>query len=135
MQALKTELGDLSDSFLDMELEDLDYLCTSQVKLEKTVFDCELTLKRLSSSHPTPAKSAPADGKGVRLPKLDVPTFDGKLVNWCPFWDQFNAAIHGRSSLSKAEKLAYLWNSLKDCPAKGVIEGLSESVDFYDKAI
>ena len=64
-----------------MELEDSDDLCTSQVIL----FDCDLALKRLSSSHPIPAKSAPADGKGVRLPKLDAPTFDGRLVNWRSF--------------------------------------------------
>ena len=76
----KTEQGHSSDSLLDMELEDSDDLGTSQVKLEKTVFDCELALKRLLSSHPTPAKSAPADGKCVRLPKLDAPTFDGRLV-------------------------------------------------------
>jgi hypothetical protein len=52
-----------------------------------------------------------------------------------PLWDRFNVAIHGRFSLSKAEKLAYLRKSLKDGPAKGVIEGLSESGDFYDEAI
>jgi hypothetical protein len=118
-----------------MELENLDDLCISQAKLEKMVFDCTLALKRLLSSHPTLAASAPIDGKGVRWPKLDAPIFDGKFVNWRPFWDQFNVAIHGRSSLSKAEKLAYLRNSLKDGPAKGVIEGLSESGNFYDEAI
>ena len=91
------------------------------------MFDCELALKRLSSSHPTPAKSAPADGKGVRLPKLDAPTFDGRLVNWRPFWDQFNVAIHGRSSLSKADKLAYLRNSLKDEDSLRVCRNLGTS--------
>ena len=135
LQGLKSELKDVSDSLLDMELEDTDDLCTLQGRLEKLAFDCLLILKRLSSSHPTPATSTPVDGKGVRLPKLDAPTFDGKLVNWRPFWDQFSIAIHDRSSLSKAEKLAYLRNSLKDGPAKGVIEGLSESGDFYDEAI
>ena len=98
------------------------------------MFDCELTLKRLSSLHPTHAKSAPANGKGVRLPNLDAPTFDGRLVNWRSFWNQFNVAIHGRFSLSKAEKLAYLRNCLKDGPAMGVFRNLGTSTMKPSKA-
>ena len=132
LQALRTELGGTSDNLLDMEIEDSDDLCTSQSKLEKMTFDCALAIKRLLSSHPSSVTSGVVDGKGVKLPKLDAPTFDGKLINWRSFWDQFNVAIHSRPSLSKAEKLAYLRNSLKGGPAKGVIKGLSESGEFYD---
>lgn len=64
-------------------------------------------------------------GKGVKLPKLDVPQFDGNLIHWRSFWEQFNISIHSRSTLSDSEKLVYSQHSLKDGSAKGVIEGLS----------
>ena len=71
---------------------------------------------------------------GVKLPKIDVPTFDGNILNWQAFWEQFSIAIHERSSLSDTEKLVYLRHSLKDGAAK-VIEGLSRSGDQYAEAI
>ena len=107
--------------------------------LDKQIFDCGLQIKRLMYSPATPAGMPPesisADSKGVKLPKLDVPTFDGDLLNWQTFWEQFCVAVHDRSNISDAEKLVYLRNSLKDGPAKGVIEGLSRSGEHYNEAI
>ena len=71
----------------------------------------------------------------MRLSKFDVPTFDGDILIWVPFLEQFAVAIHDRSHLSNAEKLAFLRHSLKDGAAKNVIEGLSKSGDQYDEAI
>ena len=34
------------------------------------------------------AKSEPVES-GVRLPKLETPKFDGNLLNWRVFWEQF----------------------------------------------
>ena len=72
---------------------------------------------------------------GVKLPKIDVPTFDGNILNWQTFWEQFSIAIHECSSLSDTEKLVYLRHSLKDGAAKKVIEGLSRSGYQYAEAI
>lgn len=33
-------------------------------------------------------------GSRVKLPKLNVPTFDGDIINWVTFWEQFKVAIH-----------------------------------------
>ena len=66
------------------------------------------------------------DGKGVRLPKLKVPTFDGVYVlHWVHFWEQFKISIHDRPQLSESEKLVYLQQAVKNCSATPVIEGLS----------
>ena len=72
-----------------------------------------------------------ADGKGVRLPKLDVPTFDGDILHW----EQFKISIHDQSHLSNAEKLVYLQQAVKNGSAKSVIEGLSRSRESYKEAI
>jgi hypothetical protein len=74
-------------------------------------------------------------GTGVKLPKLDVPIFDGDLLSWTQFWEQFSVSVHDRSEISDAEKLAYLRSALKDGPAKMSIEGLSRSGEHYSEAI
>ena len=72
---------------------------------------------------------------GVRLPKISVPTFDGNVINWRSFWEQFTVSVHDRSNLSPAEKLTYLKHAVKDGPAKHVVEGLSGSGDQYKEAV
>ena len=63
----------------------------------------------------TPAKSKVHTE--LKLPKFSVPTFDGNIMNWSNFWDQFSVAIHDKTELSDTAKLAYLRDALKDGPA------------------
>ena len=83
----------------------------------------------------TSASASAPDGTGVRLPKLNVPTFDGNLIHWKQFWDQFNVVVHNKTSLSDAEKTVYLQNAIKDGAARNAIEGLSHSGDNYEEAV
>ena len=78
----------------------------------------------------------PSDIKGVKLPKLEVPTFDGNILHWKCFGEQFCISVHDHPSLSDSEKLVYLQHALKDGSAKHVIEGLlSRSGDHYIEAV
>ena len=56
--------------------------------LDKQIFDCSLQVKKLLNSPTTPADkpSESANSKGGKLPKLNVPAFDGNLLNWQTFW-------------------------------------------------
>ena len=56
-------------------------------------------------------------------------------MNWRNFWEQYEVSIHSRTHLSDPEKLTYLRQSLKDSPARHVIEGLSGSGSDYEEAI
>ena len=133
----KKEVTDIRSSLISLDLEEGDELSTLQVRLEKEVFDCSLKIKQLlhASSHLHVSPTTPLDGKGVKLPKLDVPTFDGNILNWRSFWEQFRISVHDRSNLSDSEKLVYLQHSLKNGSAKSVIEGLSRSGEYYAEAI
>ncbi len=72
-------------------LEDEDELVVLHTRLEKLQFECSHKVKKLLSSHaPKSATASAVDGKGVRLPKLDVPTFDGDVIHWKQFWEQFS---------------------------------------------
>ena len=72
------------------------------------------------------------DASGVKLPKLEVSTFDGDILNWKSFWEQFCVSVHGRSTLTNAEKFQ---NPLKDGAAKRIIEGLTKSSEHYEEAV
>ncbi len=62
-------------------------------------------------------------------------TFDGSILNWKTFWEQFSVSVDARSNLTDSEKLAYLRHALKGGNAKTVIEGLSRSGEHYSEAI
>ena len=134
---INRDLVKTRDDLHQMELADDDKLFELQDSIECQVFDCSVTIKKLlaSVSGPSEASPPPSDGKGVKLPKLDVPTFDGNILHWRSFWEQFSISVHDRSHLSNSEKLVYLQQSLKGGSARGAIEGLSRSGDCYNEAI
>ena len=118
-------------------LDDSDELFGLQDTLESQVFDCSVSIKKSLSSASAPVETSalPSESKGVRLPKLDVPPFDGDALNWRSFWEQFCISVHDRAHLSDSEKLVYLQQSLKGGSAKSAIEGLSRSGEYYAEAI
>ena len=75
------------------------------------------------------------EAKGLKVPKLEAPTFDGDILNWTHFWEQFSISIDQQTSLSDAEKFVYLQQSLRGGAAKSVIQGLSGAGEHYGKAI
>ena len=69
------------------------------------------------------------------MPKLSILKFDGDVLNWRTFWEQFGVSIHSRTQLSDAHKLAYLKDALKDGPAERITQGLAQTAGTYDEAI
>ena len=135
----KKELGDIRHDVASKctpeEAGDLDATIST---LDKDMFDMSLIIKRHLYS-PVAVPDMPhlirTEPKGVRLPKLEVPVFDGEILRWQTFWEQFCVAIHDRSDISETEKLVYLRHALKDGTAKSIIEGLSRSGEHYVEAI
>lgn len=135
---LKRELSDLRNEALVIADDTSDPLCTAIQERDGEIFDMSVKVKKLlylPSLASEAAGSLTPEPRGVKLPKIDVPMFDGELLSWQTFWEQFSIAIDGRSDLSTTEKLVYLRNSLKDGSAKTMIEGLSHSGDQYGEAI
>ena len=72
---------------------------------------------------------------GVNLPRIEIPTFDGKIFNWHLFWKQFQAAVQDKPQLEEVDKLPYLREALKDGPARNVIKGLTQTAESYQQAV
>ncbi|OXA41905.1 uncharacterized protein LOC110859593 [Folsomia candida] len=56
----------------------------------------------------------------IQLPRLNLPTFDGKIEEWTSFRDLFRTAIHDNVHLSDSQRLAYLKAQLKGEAARQV---------------
>ena len=87
-----------------------------QLKLEKFV-------AKNSSDNPTENYDGTESvhsqtASNLKLPKFDLPKFDGKYRNWTPFLDLFKGAVDSNDTLPDIQKLHYLKASLRDEPAK-----------------
>lgn len=82
----------------------------------------------------TTPTSASSHSNKVRLPKLTIKPFNGRLTAWTPFWDSFNSAIHENPELSKVDKFNYL-RSMVTHSALEAISGLTLTGANYDEAI
>ena len=129
----KKEHSDVHHSIIELDLDESSDIYVLLDRIEKDILDCALDVRKLLRSQ-APATST-TDSKSVKLPKLEVPTFDGTVLNWSTFWEQFQISVHSRSDLADPEKLAYLRNAVKGGSAKNVIEGLSRSGQQYIEAI
>ena len=70
----------------------------------------------------------------IKLPKLELPKFNGDIKQWQGFWDQFDSSINKNASLTDIEKFNYLKTFLSDS-AYSVISGLSLSSENYKEAV
>ena len=134
---LKRELSDVRNEVLAITTDASDSLSATIKDQDVRIFQMLVKIKKLLyCPAPTPeAGKATPGARGVKLPKIDVPTFSGDLLHWQTFWEQFDIAINDSRDLSTTEKLVYLRHALKDGSAKTVIEGLSHTGDQYEEAI
>ena len=122
-----------------MNCGDEDELRRQYLRLKTQHFDCSRIVKsRLNATNGTSRTTSPIPPDhetGLKVPKLDAPTFDGDILSWTRFWEQFSISIDSRKNLSDSEKFVYLQQSLKGGTAKTLIEGLSGTGEHYSKAI
>ena len=69
----------------------------------------------------------------VRLPKINLPTFDGKVTEWQSFWERFESGVH-QKRLRDVDKFHYL-RSVLEGEAKLAIEGFELSSANYEAAL
>ncbi len=132
----KRELSDLRNNILAITPDSSDALWVTAQQQERSIFETFAIVKKLLYNLPSdPTKTLTPEPLRVKLPRIDVPTFDGDLLHWQILREKFHIAIDSRVDISKEEKLVYLRHSLKDCSAKSVIEGLSHSGDQYPEAV
>ena len=59
----------------------------------------------------TAGKTAPSMSTTMKLPRLKLKAFTGDLMQWTPFWESFEAAVHTNTHLTPVETFNYLNSS------------------------
>ncbi|KAG7199850.1 hypothetical protein KM043_016905 [Ampulex compressa] len=129
--AIQRKLQVLDDS--------VDYESETEA-FEKTYYGLISSINGLLRSQGGSSRSSPLQSSGentndraIRLPKIELPLFNGEYEQWYPFRDMFHSLIHGNSSLPSIQKFQYLKSSLKGEAAQ-VIHSLEISEANYPEA-
>ncbi|XP_063419195.1 uncharacterized protein LOC134702016 [Mytilus trossulus] len=69
-----------------------------------------------------------------RLPKLDLPYFNGDILKWQTFWDCFESSIHFNDTLTPIQKFNYLKAQLEGSAAQ-TVEGFALTNGNYETAV
>ena len=84
----------------------IDRVLTTIFNLERN--NSEHSSIRETSSNHTRSPSNPTEILKTKLPKLELKTFDGSILNWQQFWDRFQSSIDSNSNINSVDKFAYL---------------------------
>ena len=126
-------------------------LITDSNELEKEIEDALLFQDEISvwrhriikftDANKTQVKQFQNDSKlshtpkfNIKLPTINIKSFNGDPLQWLTFWDSFNATIHMNNELSAIEKMTYLTGMLQGEAAR-TIAGLPLTTDNYARAI
>ncbi|XP_064463564.1 uncharacterized protein LOC135374554 [Ornithodoros turicata] len=132
-------LSDLDRSILDETPEDameaeVSAAMEYEEGIEEAISRARLFLTQPQNVMPDRSQSSAGHFRTVQFPKLQIPSFSGKLSEWHQFWEHFDVTIHSNEALSPVEKFKYLATYLTDA-AKRAVEGLRISGDTYPSAI
>ena len=70
----------------------------------------------------------------VKMPPIQLPTFDGSRVEWEHFWTLFKDLVHDKAELSYSHKYTYLKQCCKG-DAKEAIAGFIPNEEGYENAV
>ncbi|XP_068750876.1 uncharacterized protein [Montipora capricornis] len=82
----------------------------------------------------TSSGSAEHKQSHLKLPKLELPKFDGDVLKFQNFWDQFEAAVHDNDNVPAFQKFTYL-RSVLEGVAYHTIEGFEVTSANYQHAV
>ena len=120
----------------DVEADVLDSLKILEPSREVIAgLELKINALKLNDSEIGSVKSTSSSTTGrCKLPKLELPVFEGDPLQWQGFWDQFNVSIHQNEGISDVDRFNYLKRYLKG-KALSTVTGLALSSDNYKEAI
>lgn len=81
------------------------------------------------------ATSVTSKLKTVQLPKLNLPTFSGDLMDWATFRSQFKTAVDSNTELDQEHKLAYLRDAIKDPAVRSLLFSSAARDGLYAEVV
>ena len=111
-------------------------LSTRQRSESRESLNSQMSQVSVHSDEGSAKSSGGSAGRSVniKLPKLELSKFSGKVHEFQEFWDGFQSAIHENENLANVDKFKYLRSFLQE-PAKSVIAGMPMTDASYETAI
>lgn len=104
------------------ELVSFDDMYSKVIRVRKNL----ITQSSQSKSHSVPKSSEPS----IKLPPIELPSFDGNTENWPIFYESFRSNIHENAQLSDSQRVQYLVGKLTH-NARKVLAGIVPTGDTY----
>ena len=108
-----------------------EIVASLQLRMEKLRIE---QLKVSNSDAERATSSASSTTKSCRLPKLELPTFKGEVLEWRGFFEQFSKIVDEDEELSEINKFIYLKRYLSG-QALSFVSGLSLTAGNYKDAL
>lgn len=87
-----------------------------------------------SATGSTPSTGSTAAQK-YRLPRFNIPEFNGDPMQWATFWQRFSSSVDSNSNLNEIDKLTYLREAVKDKKAADLVMSTSSAPGQYAKLV
>jgi len=70
-----------------------------------------------------------------RLPRIELPTFNGENGGWRPYWEKFNNALEKDPTLTDVDRLSFLLMTIKCKEGKEIIDSCTRRGPDYASAV
>lgn len=123
LQLLKEKLNTV-ESTKDVTMDEtvMQRLFEHQMKLQEEFFKKQSESRKVTNT------------TNVKLPKLEIRSFNGEKIRWIEFWDSFESAVHTNENISEIDKFNYLKSKLVG-EAESAVAGLTLSKENYSVAV
>ena len=150
LQSLDREIVDLVDDVKVIDTEVCES-CELMSSIQECIVELESVLEAQESKEkgqksPSVVQPVSLESAGnsqvhvskvfthAKLPKLELKKFHGNPMQWYPFWESFESAVHKNPNLSSVDKFNYLKSLLTDT-AQSSVAGLALTSANYEKAV
>lgn len=134
LKKLKGNIVKSKDAGVKSETETEKTFCEQMSLMQQQMQSFMMEQARQQMDFMCRHESKGKESSSVKLPKLNIASFDGNKLKWQEFWDTFSCTVHTNEKISDIEKFSYLQSKLTG-KAKEAIAGLELSNTNYSVAI
>ena len=136
VKRITEKVNDLIDALESSTIPEDHPLRARAMEIEIRLEDMEIVDLMLTPTESKDfSKEMPKKKGTFKLPKLDIPKFDGQLKNWSRWWTYFKHAVHDNEDLDNRDKLAYLIRSISDPALQDYFRAGAETKDTYPEML
>ncbi|XP_063919415.1 uncharacterized protein LOC135134622 [Zophobas morio] len=120
LEVIEIEMDKTQNAIIQLNADLLDNrhaleVCKVQTAFDDLVFNTRgRYLDLVKTQPPQQTSSNSVANSNQHLPRINIPTFTGRIEEWSAFFSLFDSVVHKNDALSEAEKFQYLRSYLRD---------------------